>query len=107
MARDHRGSSIGAWIRGVFGPDIERWRAHDPAVLAQQLAPGALALYLDCGTEDEFALHNGAQYLHEVLEARNIEHAWYLGPGRHDFTFWSQRAPHSLAFLSQKLAKPQ
>lgn len=98
---------FGAWIRGVFGTDIERWRSYDPAVLAQKLTPGTLALYLDCGTEDEFALHNGAQYLHDTLTARGIEHAWYLGPGHHDFTFWSQRVPESLAFLSQKVAKPQ
>lgn len=98
---------FGAWIRGVFGTDIERWRGYDPAVLAQKLAPGTLALYLDCGTEDEFALHNGAQYLHDTLTARGIEHAWYLGPGRHNFAFWSQRVPESLSFLSQKLAKPR
>ena len=67
----------------------------------------ALALYLDCGTEDDFALHNGAQYVHDLLQARGIEHAWYLGPGRHTFAFWAERLPHSLAFLTSHLAKPR
>ncbi len=90
---------FGAWIRDVFGADIETWRAHDPAQLAQRVAPGRPAIYLDVGTEDRFLLHNGAQYLHDVLAGRGVEHAWYIGPGGHDFRFWADRLPHSLAFL--------
>ena len=30
---------------------------------------------------------------------RKIDHAFFLGPGRHDFAFWSARVPKSLAFL--------
>ena len=90
---------MGDWIRALFGPDIAFWREHDPAALAQQLAPGQLAIYLDCGTEDDFLLNDSARYLHDVLVARKIDHAFFLGPGRHNFAFWSQRAPASLAFL--------
>lgn len=95
---------FGAWVRAIFGPELARWRAHDPAALVATVEPGRPALYLDCGTEDEFALHNGAQYVHDLLRARGIEHAWYLGPGRHDFGFWSARLPHSLAFLQGHVA---
>lgn len=95
---------IVAWIRDVFGTDIANWRAHDPAVLAQTLVPATLSLYLDCGTEDEFALNNGAAYLHDVLSARHIEHAYYIGPGHHAFAFWRERLPKSLAFLRDKVA---
>ena len=90
---------IGDWIRLVFGADRASWVALDPSQLAQQLAPGRLALYLDCGTEDGFALNNGATYLHDLLLAKKIEHAFFLGPGGHDFAFWSARVPESLAFL--------
>ena len=91
--------AIGAWIRGVFGADRKTWEALDPALLAQQLPKGRLALYLDCGTEDGFGLNNGATYLHDLLAARGIEHEFFLGPGGHDFGFWGPRLPHSLAFL--------
>jgi S-formylglutathione hydrolase FrmB len=90
---------IGKWVRGIFGPELENWQAHDPATLAQKLEPGKLALYLDCGTEDDFALQDGAQYLHEVLTSRKIDHAFFLGPGHHDFAFWRPRLPESLKFL--------
>jgi len=98
---------IGAWVRAIFGTDIANWRAHDPAALVQTLVPGTVALYLDCGTEDEFALHDGAAYLHDLLAARHIEHAYYRGPGHHTFAFWRERLPKSLAFLRDKVAKPR
>lgn len=97
---------FGDWFRGIFGLDIANWRAHDPAALVGELAPGRLALYLDCGTEDDFALHNGAQYVHDLLTARGIAHAWYLGPGRHNFDFWTARLPHSLGFLAEHVGAP-
>ncbi len=95
---------FGDWIRGIYGKDIETWRAHDPAALIDKLKPGALALYLDCGTEDEFALHDGMQYLHDLLLERNIPHEYFLGPGHHNFSFWTDRVPKSLAFLAKSVA---
>lgn len=90
---------IGPWVRNLFGKDLKNWQAHDPAFLAEKVEPGKPALYLDCGTEDGFGLNNGAQYLHDILDARHIEHAWFLGPGKHDFKFWAPRLPESLKFL--------
>ncbi len=99
-------SSLGPWVLAVFGGDFETWRAYDPTVLAQKLAPGSLHLYIDCGTEDEFLFHHSTQYLHDVLLDRGIKHEYYLGPGHHSFEFWKARLPHSLGFLRDKLAKP-
>lgn len=98
---------FGAYVRGLFGPDLARWQAHDPAHLVGTLTAGELALYLDCGTEDVFALHDGAQYLHDLLTARGITHDWYLGPGRHDFSFWRERIDDSLTFFDRSLARPE
>ena len=95
---------FGAYVRGLFGPDLANWKAHDPATLVDGLKPGELALYLDAGTDDQLVLHDGAQYLHDRLTARGIAHTWYLGPGRHDFAFWGQRIDDSLAFFAAALA---
>jgi enterochelin esterase family protein len=106
----HWGEAVGAigpWVRGIFGTDIANWRAHDPTVLAASLHDGDLALYLDCGTEDDFHLDVAARYLHQVLEAHKIAHVYFTGPGKHDFTFWSQRLPESLAFLREHATKPR
>jgi S-formylglutathione hydrolase FrmB len=90
---------IFAWVFSRFGTDIAFWRDHDPSVLATKLTPGTLALYFDCGTEDDFKLDDQARYLHDVLTAHRLDHSWFLGPGRHDFVFWKARLGKSLAFL--------
>ena len=95
---------LGAWIRGIFGPDLADWKAHDPSTLVASLSPGQLAIYLDCGTEDDFALDAGASYLHDLLTARHIDHAFFLGPGHHDFAFWTARLPESLKYLRDHVA---
>ena len=97
---------LGAWVRGIYGPDAANWHAYDPATLVTKVEAGKPALYLDCGTEDDFALHDGMQYIHELLVARKIEHAYYIGPGRHDFGFWAPREVESLKFLRDHVAKP-
>jgi putative tributyrin esterase len=98
---------FGEWIRSIFGADIAFWRERDPAVLATRLSPGTLKIYLDCGTEDIFALHNGMQYLHDLLLEKKIDHEYYIGPGAHDFAFWTARLPKSLAFMQKSLAQAQ
>ncbi|HEY4241180.1 MAG TPA: alpha/beta hydrolase-fold protein [Kofleriaceae bacterium] len=91
---------IGAWIAGTFGKDDANWLAHDPTTLATKLQPGQLAIYLDCGTEDDFGLDGAAGYLDHVLTQQKIEHTLFLGPGKHNFDFWGPRLHESLKFLA-------
>jgi S-formylglutathione hydrolase FrmB len=99
--------AIGDWVRGIFGTDLALWQRYDPIALAGGLASGDPALYLDCGTEDGFALQDEASYLHDVLTARGIEHTFFLGPGGHDFGFWRARLPDSLKFMREHVAAAQ
>jgi S-formylglutathione hydrolase FrmB len=104
------GAAVGpivTWIRGLFGPDLARWKAHDVVELATKLPPGKVALYFDCGTEDDFALQDNLQYVHEALTAGHVPHEFFLGPGKHDFAFWAARVPTSLAFLRDHTARPE
>jgi S-formylglutathione hydrolase FrmB len=96
---------IGAWVRAIFGKDLANWKAHDPATLAQNLEDGDLAIYLDCGTEDDFVLEDGASYLHDLLTARGVTHTFFLGPGHHDFDFWADRIDDSLRFHAAQFAR--
>jgi S-formylglutathione hydrolase FrmB len=82
----------------IFGGELAAWRARDPSQLAQSLAAGDLAMYIDCGTEDGFKFQDQALYLHEVLESRRVQHAFALVPGGHDFSLWKARIRESLAF---------
>jgi S-formylglutathione hydrolase FrmB len=96
---------LNRWMRGLFGDELARWKQYDPTTLVDKLEPGKLALYIDCGTEDGFRLNNGAAWLHDLLLAKKIDHAFFLGPGEHTFAFWRPRLPESLKFLRDHTAK--
>ena len=97
---------LGGWIRGVFGSDLANWKKYDPAVLATELKDGAVAIYLDGGTADGFGLNAGDEYLHDVLTAHHITHAYTMVEGgKHDFSLWSQRVDDGLAFHQAFFAK--
>lgn len=98
-------ANVKAHLLGIFGPSIDNWTAHDPVTLASKLDPGKLAIYFDCGTEDDFKFADQAKQLHDVLDKRGVAHTFELAPGRHDFVYWKARLPKSIAFFSGKLAK--
>jgi S-formylglutathione hydrolase FrmB len=93
-----KAGKYGVYFQMLLGTDLASWQAHDPASLAASLKPGELAIYLDCGTEDDLGLDAGASYLDELLTARGIPHAFALVHGHHNFDLWRERLPESLRF---------
>jgi S-formylglutathione hydrolase FrmB len=97
---------IGAWVRGVFGRDINNWKAHDPAVLGAELKDGAIAIYLDGGSADGFGLDAGARYLHDVLTKAGVKHDFTIvDGGKHDFSLWSERVDEGMKFHAAFFAR--
>lgn len=94
------------WVVSIFGTDLANWKAHDPEELITKMTPGKPALYLDCGTEDEFHFQDATQYIHDVLTVLHLEHAYFIGRGGHDFGFWGPREIESLKWLQEHVAKP-
>jgi S-formylglutathione hydrolase FrmB len=82
----------------VFGRDIANWRAHDPLSLVDDLKDGELAIYFDCGEQDEFGFHDQALLFHDGLTQRAIQHEFVSIPGRHDEALWAKRIKYSLQF---------
>ncbi|HEY0190631.1 MAG TPA: alpha/beta hydrolase-fold protein, partial [Kofleriaceae bacterium] len=99
---------VGAWIAKMFGQDIATWKAHDIVGLLDTNAAAFkdLALYFDCGSEDDFQLDDNLKFVHEQLTAHKIAHEFFIGPGHHNAAFWTARAPFSLQFLRDHVAKP-
>lgn len=62
-------------------------------------------IYVDCGTADEFRLHDGAIYLHEVMCGLDIPHTFrpIIGAGHAD-AYASTRQADALRFLGNALA---
>lgn len=96
---------FGQIFLGIFGPELEHWQQYDPAYLVNSLQDGELAIYVDCGTEDEFNLFNGASHLHHELLAKGIAHEFFLVPGHHNVEFWAERITTSLAFHARHFSR--
>ena len=82
----------------IFGTNIKTWRSYDPPTLAEGLRDGDLALYFDCGQQDETGGYEMARYLHDRLTELGISHDFKPVPGHHNDEFFKQRMKFSLAF---------
>lgn len=91
--------------RQILGPDLATWREHSPDVLAERLKNGQIAIYLDCGTEDQFGFLNQALYFHDRLNDLGIAHDFQTAPGEHDDKLFRQRIKVSLRFHADQFRK--
>jgi S-formylglutathione hydrolase FrmB len=88
-------------VEDMFGLDIAEWRRHDPYSLAATLKNGELAIYVDCGSEDEAGFHDHALAFHDRLLELGIAHRFESVPGKHHDDFWKTRIGHSLKFHAE------
>jgi enterochelin esterase-like enzyme len=86
----------------------ERWanfKAWDPVVMAETRGPGLAklkALYIDCGTVDQYNLLYGARRLHRLLTQQGVAHRYEEFPDNHSSVDY--RMDISLPFLARALA---
>jgi S-formylglutathione hydrolase FrmB len=85
----------------------ERWRnwlAHDPVRMVDGCADNLRrleAIYIDCGSEDQFHLHYGARQLNRALTRLGIAHTYEEFPDNHSDIDY--RMDISLPFLARAL----
>ena len=85
----------------IFGisESMEHWDTNNPLrIAAEANGLDSLQIYFDCGTEDEYGFFVGAQQLHDVLEARGLDHEFHLYPGTHGWDYARQHTTASLQF---------
>ena len=89
-----------------WGTDMERWRAADPAHMAEQLAGhgGPMPmLYIDCGVDDGLIDQNRA--LDSELRRLEIKHWYAEWPGAHTWRYWSTHVRESLAWMGGQVGR--
>jgi S-formylglutathione hydrolase FrmB len=94
-------------LGGTFGspPDPEFWARMSPLALARTAKLTGLAIYFDCGDQDDFGFESGAAALDKILAERGIPHEAHIYPGRHDWRYFAEHLPASLEFHSRHFAK--
>jgi S-formylglutathione hydrolase FrmB len=101
-------------LRGLLGAvfgnplDLQHWNKNSPFVLAKRnrarIRATRLAVYFNCGREDEFGFENGAAELHRQLQAEGIPHEFHLYPGNHGAVYFLSHLGETLTFHSRVFA---
>ena len=93
---------LGNLLDGVFGNPINvtHWNQNNPFVLARQHRAElkTLAIYFNCGQEDDFGFEDGATKLHKQLAAEGITHEFHLYPGAHTPDYFLSHLGETLQF---------
>lgn len=90
----------------IFGspPDRAYWNRVSPLTLAKTADLTHLAIYFDCGAQDDYGFNVGAEALHRALDARHIAHESHIYPGNHSWSYFAAHLPASLEFHSRVFA---
>ena len=88
----HAGTPLGNLLGPVFGAPVNQahWNANDPLVLARKngVRLHSLAIYFNCGDNDDLGFERGAAALHRELQAEGIAHEYHLYPGDHSLEYF-------------------
>jgi len=83
---------------GTYAGHPEQWEKNTVINMLNLLTPNALAIIIDCGTDDVFYKVN--ENLHQQLLYRNIPHDYTTRPGAHNWSYWNNAIKFQLLFMS-------
>jgi S-formylglutathione hydrolase FrmB len=99
------GAPLGKMLAAVFGSpiDVAHWKENSPFVLAQRnlTAVRKLAIYFNCGKDDNYGFEKGASALHEQLEKAGVKHEYHPYPGDHSLSYFLAHFTEVMEFHSQ------
>jgi S-formylglutathione hydrolase FrmB len=102
-------SRTGAPLAGVLAPifgkpiNVPHWNENSPFVLAKKNAAALrnLAIYFNCGQDDNYGFEKGAAALHEELQREGVKHEYHPYPGDHSLTYFLSHFAEVMEFHSK------
>jgi S-formylglutathione hydrolase FrmB len=99
------GAPLGKLLATVFGSpiDVAHWKENSPFVLANrnQVALRRMAIYFNCGQDDNYGFEKGAAALHEQLQKERMEHEYHPYPGDHSLGYFLAHFTEVMEFHSR------
>jgi S-formylglutathione hydrolase FrmB len=98
---------LSGWLGSVFGNpfDLRHWNQNSPFILAKQnraqIRTSKLAIYFNCGRDDDFGFDKGAAELDRELQVEGIQHEYHLYPGNHDSAYFLAHLGEVMKFHSR------
>lgn len=104
-----RASQTGAPFMAVLGPvfgkpiEVPHWNENSPFILAKKNAAALrkVAIYFNCGQEDNYGFGKGASALHVELQKEGVAHQYRSYPGDHSLTYFLSHFAEVMEFHSQ------
>lgn len=107
-AASQSGSPLAGVLAAVFGKpiDVAHWNENSPFVLAKKNAPRlhGLAIYFNCGQNDNYGFEKGAAALHDELQKENVKHEYHPYPGDHSAQYFLSHFDEVMEFHSHAFA---
>ena len=89
----------------VFGRPIDarHWNENSPFLLAKknEASLQKMAIYFNCGQEDNYGFEKGAAALHDELAKEHVKHEYHPYPGDHSITYFLSHFAEVLEFHSR------
>jgi S-formylglutathione hydrolase FrmB len=99
------GTPLARLLGSVFGNPIDgaHWKQNDPFWLARKNKAeiGKLAIYFNCGRDDEYDFEVGAAALDKQLTEERIKHEYHLYPGNHSASYFGAHIGEVMEFHSK------
>jgi S-formylglutathione hydrolase FrmB len=100
------GAPLGKLLGKVFGDpiDVQYWKNNNPFVLAakNRAALRRVAIYFNCGRDDNYGFEKGAAALDAQLMKDRIKHEYHLYSGDHSFTYFMSHFAEVMEFHSRE-----
>jgi len=93
-----------AGLAPVFGKpiNVSHWNENSPFVLARKKSEALrrLAIYFNCGQDDNYGFEKGAARLHDELQKEGVKHEYHPYPGDHSLTYFLSHFAEVMEFHS-------
>ena len=104
-AASQTGSPLLGVLAPVFGSpiDVRHWNDNNVLALEKRNATelSRLAIYFNCGQDDNYGFEKGAAALHDELLKEHVTHEYHLYPGDHSITYFLSHFAEVMEFHSR------
>jgi S-formylglutathione hydrolase FrmB len=99
------GTPLAGVLGAVFGKPINvpHWNGNSPFSLAKTNAAALrkLAIYFNCGQDDNYGFEKGAAALHDELQEESVKHEYHAYAGDHSLTYFLSHFAEVMEFHSK------